>query len=208
MKHFQEEQWLDFVRGLCSKPERTAMEEHLSSCAECAPVVKTLRKLQKATAADATYRVPEYVLHSARAIFALQRPEKVRLLPRLLAKLVFDSFQEPLAVGVRSQQSITRQALYEAGDYSVDLRIEHERGATQVVLVGQIINRREPNLQMSGIPVVLTSGKEVVGRAVSNGFGEFQMAYAPKRSLQLQVPVPQSGKRIEVPLGNLFGKQS
>jgi hypothetical protein len=206
VKHFQVEQWVDFVRNISGKSNRVVMEQHLSECAECFRTVTTLRKLQRSATADSKYQIPEYAIRSARAIFALQRPEKVRILPRVLAKLVFDSFREPLAVGVRSQQRITRQALYEAGDYSVDLRIEHERGAQTVVLVGQIINRKEPKRKMADIGVELMSGKEVLSRATSNQLGEFQMEYRPKRSLQLHVPIQQSGKRIEVRLGNLFDK--
>ncbi len=208
MKHFQLEEWVDFVRNLSDKSNRITMERHLSDCVECSRTVTTLRKLQRSASADSQYQVPEYAIHSARAIFALQRPEKVRILPRVLAKLVFDSFREPLAVGVRSQQRITRQALYEAGDYSVDLRIEHDRGAATVVLVGQIINRREPEKRMANIGVQLMSGKEVLSRATSNQLGEFQMEYRPKRSLQLHVPIQQSGKQIEVRLGNLFDESS
>ena len=207
MKHYQMEEWLDFVRGLCVGPERIAMDRHLSACPECEPIAKMLQKFQRAATADSAYHVPENVLHSARAIFALKRPEKVRILPRLLAKLVFDSFQEPIAVGVRSQQRMTRQAIYEAGDYSVDLRIEHERGDAMAVLVGQIVNRKQPEQKMADIPVLLMSGKEVLGRATSNRLGEFQMEYWPERSLRLHVPVQQTGKRIEVDLGSLFRKQ-
>ncbi len=205
MKHFELEQWVDFVRGLGIATERAAMQLHLSSdCKQCAAKVEMLQKLNDAASADVSYRIPDYAVHMARSIYALQRPEKVQLLPRLLAKLTFDSFQEPMLAGVRSQQRLIRQALYEAGDYSLDLRIEHERGAALVVLVGQVINRREPGQKMSDVPVMLMSGKEVLGRAISNRFGEFQMEYKPKRSLQLHVPVQHAGKRIEVKLGQLF----
>jgi hypothetical protein len=202
VKHFEIEQWLDFVLGLRSGAERADMEQHLSSCRQCTPVVEMLLKLRRATTADATCQVPEYVLHSAGTIFALHRPEKVRNLPRLLAKLVFDSFREPEAVGERSQRRMSRQTVFEAGDYSVNLRIGRERDATVVLLVGQIINRRDPDRRMGAIPVVLMSGKDVLGRAISNRFGEFQMEYKAKRSLQLHMPIKESGKRIEVRLGD------
>jgi len=84
----------------------------------------------------------------------------------------------------------------------VDLRIGRERDATVVLLVGQIINRRDPDRRMGAIPVVLMSGKDVLGRAISNRFGEFQMEYKAKRSLQLHMPIKESGKRIEVRLGD------
>jgi hypothetical protein len=45
----------------------------------------------------------------------------------------------------------------------------------------------------------------VVGRTVSSGSGEFQIECQPKKSFRLCVPLQQAGKRIEVPLKNLFG---
>ena len=208
MKHYKMEQWLDFVRGLCNESQRIAMDQHLSACAACAPVVKTLQKVQRAAAADSTYQVPEHVLRSAQAIFALNRPERLGMLPRLLGKLVFDSFSQPLAVGVRSPKGTTRQTVYEAGDFSVDLRIEQEPGDSTAVLVGQIINRTQPEQRMANVPVLLVSGKQLLGRTTCNRLGEFQMEYQPKRSLELHLPVQQSGQRIEVHLGELFRKQS
>jgi hypothetical protein len=54
------------------------------------------------------------------------------------------------------------------------------------------------------------SGKEVVGRTVSNDSGEFQIECQAKKSLRLCVPLQEDGKRIEVPLKNFFdaGKKS
>lgn len=102
------------------------------------------------------------------------------------------------------------RAMYEAGDYCVDLRMERERGADAVVLVGQIANRTQPDERVSGVPVILMSGKEVVGRTVSKGSGEFHIQCQANKSLRLCVPLQQAGKRIEVPLKNLFdaGKES
>jgi len=52
------------------------------------------------------------------------------------------------------------------------------------------------------VPALLFSGKQVVGQAVSNSLGEFQMEYAPTKRLRLYVPVRQAGKRIELPLSH------
>jgi hypothetical protein len=205
VKHFELEQLLDFVRGLATEGDRAAMQDHLSAgCRKCGRALAMFRKLAAASAADTTYTVPDYAVRSARAIFALQRPEKVHILPRILARLVYDSFREPALAGVRSQHKITRQAMYEAGDYCVDLRMEQERGAINVVLVGQIANRMEPRKKMASVPIVLMSGKQVLGRAVSNRLGEFQIEYQPQKSLSLHVPVQQAGTKIEVPLKDLF----
>jgi hypothetical protein len=88
---------------------------------------------------------------------------------------------------VRSQQRVSRQTLYEAGEYTVDLRQEHERGGARVTVVGQLASRKEPGRSLAGLPVVLSSGKTVLAKAVSNRFGEFQMEYAPARNLRLDI---------------------
>ena len=208
MKHYDITEWLDFVHGLAGEAKHEAMEAHLGTqCAACGAGVARLRKLIEVAMADARYEVPESALHMARALYNLQKPEQVRVLPTLLARLVFDSFREPALEGVRGQQRITRQAMYEAGDYSVDLRLEQERGAATVALVGQIVNRVVPEQKVADIPVVLMAGEEILGRARSNEFGEFQLEYQPRQPLSLHVPVERAGQEIEVRLQDLLGKE-
>lgn len=181
------------------------MQQHLDSgCRQCAHIKDLLERFARTTSAEAARAVPDYVTHSARAIFALQRPEKVRILPRILASLVYDSFRQPLPAGVRAQQQLlSRQAMYEAGNYCVDLRLEHERGSAQVTMVGQILDRSQSGQPLQDVPVLLMSGRELIASAVSNEFGEFQMSYNPRTHLRLHVPVKGDGQRIEVSLKNL-----
>ena len=205
MKHFELEQLLDFARGLTSQADRAAIEDHLSKgCRKCRNAVKMFHKLKIACAADSSYAVPDYAVRSARAIFGLRSPGRVPKLAHILARLTYDSFREPALAGVRSQHRVTRHAVYEAGDYSVDLRLEQESGAAGAVLVGQVVNRLQPQDKMASIPVVLVCGRQVMGRAVSNRLGEFQIEYRPGKSLALHLPVQQAGKKIEVPLRELF----
>ncbi len=207
MAHFDITSWVDFTRGLAAKAEREAMNKHLSECRQCGKIVALLHQVQTVATADSAHEVPQYAVHQAKALFALQQPEKVHILPRIVARLVFDSFREPLPAGVRSQHRISRQALYEAGDYSVDVRLEHERGSARVTLVGQVVNRTQPGAELDKIPVLLMSGKDVIAHAVSNRFGEFQMDYQPRKHLQLHVPVRQKDGRIEVRLNDLLGEK-
>jgi len=201
MQHFEFAEWTDFVRGLVEKSARLVMERHLASgCRKCRHTADLLRELVTAARNDSQVQIPDYALRCARAIFLLQQPEKVQILPRIPARLLYDSFREPLPAGVRTQQRLSRQALYQAGDYTLALRLENERGSSRVALVGQIQNRKEPGKRLRGVPVLVASGKQVLAQAVTNSLGEFQLEYAPTKRLRLSVPVRQAGKHIEVPL--------
>src|SRR5574340_163903 len=190
MKHFDITQWADYTRGLIAEPEARTMLEHLDSgCEKCRRAANVFAKLTPLARAEASTEVPEYVVHCAKAIAALARPESVEITPRSAARLLFDSFLEPMPAGVRSQHSLTRQTRYEAGRYAVDLRQEFERGSSRITLLGQIADREAPDTPVSESPVYLISGKTVVAQATSNQFGEFQMEYSPRRNLRLQIPL-------------------
>lgn len=205
MNHFSLEEWTDFARRLAAKDQQKAMEAHLAAgCRKCRRSLDLIAAFGDAARAAAGYEAPYYMVRCARAIFALQQPEKIHILPRVLARLVYDSFREPLPAGIRSQQRLSRQALYEAGDYRLDLRLEQERGGSSVSLVGQIENRREPQKKVGQIPVLLASGKEVVAKTLSNHFGEFQFTYKPKTGLRLYVPVlGEEAGGVDVPISGL-----
>ncbi len=195
MRHFEISEWADFVRGLGDSDRREAMSGHLAAgCSKCRRTVEVFSRVAPLAAAESRYDVPEFAVHCARAIFALEQPREVRILGRLVGRLVFDSFREPLPEGVRSQQRVSRQTLYEAGDYAIDLRQEHERGGSRVTVVGQIASRKEPGRALAGVAVVLSSGNSVLAKTVSNQFGEFQMEYPPARDLRLRVGTAASRK--------------
>lgn len=200
MKHFDITQWADYARGLADPAARTAMAEHLSAgCRKCQTTVSLLEKVVPAAKAEVSHQVPDYAVHCAKAIYVLQQPETVHILSGLRSKLVFDSFCEPMPAGVRSQHRISRQTLYEAGDYAMDLRQEHERGSRQVTLVGQIARRTAPGQAVADVPVYLLAGKSVVARTVSNQFGEFQMEYDPRKHLRLYASVESPRNQSSAP---------
>src|SRR5712691_3256538 len=198
MNHFELHQSADFVRGLIEESAQVTMERHLASgCRKCRQTTDLLHKVVAATRNDSRVHVPDYALRCARANFFLQQPEKVQILPRIPARLLYDSFREPLPAGLRTQQRLSRQYLYVAGDYSLDLRLENERGSPRVALVGQIQNREQPGKRLGSVPVQLLSGKQVLAQATSNSLGEFQMEYEPSKHLRLYVPARQAGKRVD-----------
>src|SRR5436309_14777769 len=98
-----------------------------------------------------------------------------------------DSFQEPPPAGIPSLGLIIRHTCYQAGDHTLELRQEVDRGRSQVILTGQVTNQKEPHRQMPDVRVTLVSGKRTVARAISNEFGEFVIAYEPGARLSLYV---------------------
>src|SRR5712692_377387 len=191
-------QLTNYIRALGGEAQRAAIQAHLASgCRKCRRTSDLLHKVVAAARNDSQVQVPDYALRCARAIFLLQQPEKVEILPRIPARLLYDSFREPLPAGLRTQQRLSRQYLYVAGDYSLDLRLENERGSPRVALVGQIQNREQPGKRLGSVPVQLLSGKQVLAQATSNSLGEFQMEYEPSKHLRLYVPARQAGKRVD-----------
>jgi len=209
MEHFDISELTDFVRGLSEKLAEVAIGHHLASgCRKCRHTAGLLRKLAAVVRSDLQVQVPEHALRCARAIFILQQPEEVQILPRIPARLLYDSFREPLPAGVRTQQRLSRQALYEAGDYSLDLHLENERGSPRVALVGQIKNRKEPSKHLGDVPVLLVSGRKLLARTMSNSLGEFHIEYSPAKHLRLYVPVRQRRKSVDVRLMEFRGNKT
>jgi len=210
MKHFEIEQWSDFVRGLSSANDRRTMAEHLSSgCAACRRTVELLSAVAVAAGAESGYEVPDGVVRQAKAIFAARRQELPERWPHLLARLVYDSFREPLPVGLRTEQRFNRHALYEAGEFCLDFRLEYQQRSPRVTLVGQVADRRQPTRPVAGALVLLARANDVLARAVANELGEFQMEYEPKKLLKLFVMIERDpSPQIEVPLDEIMAPQS
>jgi hypothetical protein len=209
-RHYESGQWIDFARGLLSRNEREAMQAHLDAgCTPCNETAAFFSDVARRAKADAAYQVPAYAVQYARAIYSLQRPEEVRLLPRTMARLVYDSFREPLLAGVRSQHCVAHQLMYVAGPYCVDLRLEQDRESKHVLVIGQIANRELGAVGVPEIPVFMLSRNSIVAKTVSNKFGEFAMEYKPRSGLRLYAPVPGENQGIEVRLGraSLAGNQ-
>jgi hypothetical protein len=203
--HYEAGQWVDFVRGLMGDTEREAMRTHLNAgCVKCREVAGLFARAVLRATADVNYDPPEYAVQCARAIYVLQHPREVKLAPGFVARLVYDSFRAPLLAGVRSQQGVAHQLLYEAGPYHVDLRLQSKIGSRHVVMVGQIANREQPAMGVTNVPVLLLSEHSVLSKALSNHLGEFIMEYRPASSLRLYASVQGGSKRVEIPLGRAF----
>lgn len=205
-RHFDAVDWLDFARGVATTIARRSMERHLADgCGRCARQLDRARAL--VTAARTTMvEPPPSVVRLAESIFSahtLQRPARGLAGLRVAARLMFDSFQTPVPLGVRSARQAERHVLYRAGDFDVDLRLEYETPASGLAVVGQVVNRRDPGRPVVGARARLVAGDAVVADAEANEFGEFELRGPVTPRVRLEVPVDSAGRWVDVPLGRL-----
>lgn len=206
MTHLDIAEVVDFVRGLARATDCERVERHLANgCEPCRTQVALMRRVATLAIDDGRWEPPTDAVSKATAIFPASLPRKIGFAHRILARLVFDSFSQPLPVGVRSGQRLSRQVMYRAGDVYVDLRVDHEHGQRHVSLVGQIAGRGVPAVSAD---VCLMDGHEAIARVPLNEFGEFQMQYVPGRRMRLRIPLDAGERAIEVPLARLANRRS
>jgi len=208
MKHYGIAQWVDYARGLVPDLELSDMRGHLAGgCSECQELADFCSRMSAICLEMASVSVPEWVVRSARAIFPVRRREVRRRSLRIPVELIFDSFLVPAPAGLRATWQVGWQALYRAGDCSLDLRVEPELHSSRAAVIGQISNHIVPGNRMEGIPVCVKSGRLVVAETRSNAFGEFQMEYEQQGRLQLCVHLENGTKRFQVPLKKLASEK-
>src|SRR5208337_2437470 len=134
MGHYDIGEWVDFVRGLLAETRRNEMDQHLvSGCSECRLTVGFLGQVAELAHAEPAYESSTSRLSAAAlGVFhgKAQIPLRERLvaaLETMVATLTFDSAAEPHPAGARGGRASSRQMLYQAGDYCIDLRLDRER---------------------------------------------------------------------------------
>ena len=202
VRHFDITEWADYVRDTVSSNQNQLMQAHLQAgCSKCEKIKALLSKFAAVCSRESSYQIPRAAEQQVKAMIGLAKAPRRSALQRLWATLIYDSVNDPQPVGVRGTHQINRQVLFHAGDYSVDLRFEHEKGSASMVLVGQIANQKTPDELLANLPVILVAGNREVTRSISNTFGEFQLEYVPESDLRLLVPLESRGQELEVQLG-------
>ncbi len=201
-RHYDITEWADYVRNVATADQQEQMRSHLQAgCSKCEKIRAVLSRFANICMREVAYEVPRVAEQQVKALVVLHKAPRQSALQRLLGSLIYDSVNNPQPAGIRGTHQINRQVLFHAGDYSVDLRFEHEKGSASMVLVGQIANQSEPEEKLGNIPVILVAGKREITRSISNTFGEFQLEYVPEGDLRLLVPLEAKGQELEVALG-------
>jgi hypothetical protein len=212
VKHFSEEAWLDFARNLVAPGTRATMQRHLDDgCKKCVATLEVWQAVALVAKQESAYVPPEDTVRVAKSQFAAIAAD---LKASQRARLVFDSFLQPAAAGLRGTVT-ARQFLYEADDYVIDLRLEPQRELDRISLVGQVLNRtraihngqgvRMTNCAAQGILVRLLKGVLPVANTATNDFGEFQLEFEASNDLSVVIGMDEE-RVIVLPLHGVENK--
>lgn len=183
--HFDDEIWLDIVRGVPTAAKEEVVSHLNSGCETCESSYRLwLRVRDWLPEAMGQSPSPEAV-KSVLGAFDFHR--RMPLLPRIaeMARLVFDSFLEPAPYGIRGGTSPARHLMHETESSVIDMRIEKGQ-LLQRSLTGQVMNLESMGDPSSTAAVFLVEdGDRIIGSTVANSLGEFQLDFEARPDLSI-----------------------
>lgn len=206
MKHYTAEQWVDFVNGAATQAVRTEMQDHLDTrCKECNKAAALWQKVRQFAAAERNYQPPADAVGVVKAAFIGTEMERKAGWGETLVELLFDSFRQPMTAGARSGNAASRQMLFRANPYQIDVTIEAKPDARELLVTGQVLDVSQPDSAARGIPVTLSNRCGQTVQIVTNDFGEFCGELENRGDLELSF-LGLNDKPIVVSLADALGQ--
>jgi hypothetical protein len=206
MEHFNVEKWIEFVNQAVNANEKVRMDKHLElGCQSCQASVSLWQRVRASAAVEGNYQPPESAVRIAKAAFSgvgLAQRNKGSANP---VKVLFDSFLQPILEGVRSSGAGTRQMLYRADPYQIDVQLEMKPSSNRIVVTGQLLNLSDPKIIAAGTRILVSNMHGDVVHAVANQFGEFSGEIKNSGDLQITFATP-SGEPIVISLREALGR--
>jgi len=195
MSHFSAAGWFDFARGTLSPEERVPMQRHLDEdCGRCFKVLNMWQTVLDTVRPEPAYSPSASAVRCVKAAFVSET--RWRWLPQMarMARLVFDTSHHA-AAAVRNSVPCSRQFLYKAEPFVIDLRVELEPSQSRVLLIGQVLNSRRPDMKTEDVDVLLLSGERLVAKTSTNPAGEFEFEFEFDDGKGLQLFINIRGQR-------------
>lgn len=190
MRHVNTEKLMEYMDGRASAENKVAVESHLSECSECVELKQEVQGLVLQLQADASFEPPAELVQWGVSLFQpMLQPSTGGKLRKMIAALVFDTFDQPMLAGVRRVGAPPRQLLFRAGDVDVDVKIESMEANDRITLVGQVLSTTAKFFDNT--PVKLESHGIVRYRTITNLVGEFSFDEVPKDTYHLSVDLPE-----------------
>jgi Putative zinc-finger len=189
MRHITSEGLINYVEGRVSEREKSVVEDHLSACKDCSELKEELQSLVSRLREDASFEPPAELVQWGINLFQpVIRPETGGL-PKFIASLVFDTYDQPMFAGMRRVGTPPRQLLFRAGAVDIDVKIEAMEANDRITLVGQVLS--SATKFFDNTPVKLESHGMVRYRTQTNVVGEFSFDEVPKDTYHLSVDLPE-----------------
>jgi hypothetical protein len=205
MKHFTTEDWIDFVKRVNAPKQQEAMNKHLvSGCKQCLETVALWQKVHNAAALEASYQPPAGDVRIAKAAFLGAERATAREETSSVVEVLFDSFLQPMLAGARSSSLGTRQMLYRADPYQIDIQIEGRPEGNRLMVTGQLLDVSSPGIVGRDVKITLSNHRGNVIHTVTNQFGEFRGEIENTGDLELSFP-SHGEKSIAISLRNALG---
>lgn len=191
MAHYSTEEWIDFVKGNVSQAAHKQMKKHLDSgCKHCAESVAMWAKVQQYAADESLRQPPAETVHLVKAAFATAGFEAKPGFATIIAQVLFDSFRAPATAGARAAGMQSRQMLFAANPFQIDVNIEAKPGDSRLSVTGQLMDTSQPDSIARGIPITLSNRRGQTIQTVTNDFGEFQGEIDNRGDLELTFTGP------------------
>ena len=208
MDHFKTEDWIDFANQVLSARKQREMADHLEKgCKRCKASAALWQRVHSTATSLKNYEVPESAVRIAKAAFVGANLGRQAGKSASVIEVLFDSFLQPALQGARaSSDSGARQMLYRAEPYQIDLHVEAKPGANRIVVIGQLLDLRNPEAPGSGgVPIMISNLRGNVVHTVTNEFGEFREEIQPSGDLELQI-TGENDKAVIISLRDALGR--
>ena len=118
------------------------------------------------------------------------------------ARLVLDTFFQPLPEGIRACPMDIRQLVYETGRITADICLEYWPNSEKITASGQVMRSAEPRVPLDGVPVVIKGEKGPRELKLTNQHGEFSFEFEKERTISFEIEV-NHGHWVEIISPNL-----
>jgi hypothetical protein len=155
--------------------EAERIHAHLETgCTACQTQLEHLRQMLAATAGRHLLKIPDWLRQQGMNLFAWRQTQRREPRPeRLPAFLLVDSFAEGPLMGFRSAGAMSRQMLYRAGPYNINLSMSCLEPSRAIDVMGQPMPLNASLEAVAGADVELLNAFGIAGATRSNEFGAF-----------------------------------
>ena len=181
---------IDYLDGRLREDDARPVAEHLAAgCKRCEADRSWYGLLKSMKGVPEPAEPPSWVSRRAVRLFEMRpRSESVpERLAHAVARLVFDSLQQPALAGARASGADSRHLLYAVDNYSIDLQIA-PGGELGADLIGQVLSTSEPGFDsVAGITIDLACEGEPISSTVTDDIGVFIMSKIGLGEYDLQI---------------------